>query len=225
MNKRGITVNRFFQPIEPKRDEFRKYLERSGAIEALTKLFVKLFHENERPDNPMEFIRENFGDSILCQQEIKDLKLELNDLKAENKALKDILQKNGLEAPESEAAEEAIFQSQTALSAVVMQETINKENLKRNSQKHAGSVEPTEQQVEVVPSSNAPVEENASAPIDKEPEAEEAPVVQPDQVPVQEKEEPKVPEVIAQEEEKSVTVAAKDVETNLANAKPTEAAN
>lgn len=137
------------QPIEPKRDEFRKYLERSGTIEALTKLFVKLFQENERPENPMEFIRENFGDSVLCQQVIKDLKLELNDLKNENKALKDILQKNGIEAPENDAsAEESIFQSQTAISAVEMQESINKENLKRNAQKHAGSVDQTEQPVQ-----------------------------------------------------------------------------
>lgn len=195
-----ITVNRFFQPIEPKRDEFRKYLERSGAIEALTKLFVKLFHENERPENPMEFIRENFGDSILCQQMIKDLKLELNDLKAENKALKDILQKNGLEPPENEATtEEAIFQSQTAISAVEMQETINKENLKRNLQKqHAGSVELPEQEQEVVSSSatpdvEQPVDEKPS--VNKESEAEE-PVVQQDPVPK--------PEANVQEEKSAV---------------------
>ncbi|KAL5284538.1 MYCBP family protein [Megaselia abdita] len=204
-----------FKPIEPKRDEFRKYLERSGAIEALTKLFVKLFHENDRPENPMEFIRENFGDSILCQQVIKDLKLELNDLKAENKALKDILQKNGLEAPENEATEEAIFQSQSALSAVEMQETINKENLKRNSQKHAGSVEsvPQGEEQKVVPTEDSPAV--AEEPVDNSAvniEAE-APVVQQD--PVQEQE----------PEEKEEKVPAKDGgEDNVTEGKPNEEA-
>lgn len=127
----------------------------------------------------MEFIRENFGDSVLCQQVIKDLKLELNDLKNENKALKEILQKNGLEAPENDASEESIFQSQTAISAVEMQETINKENLKRNAQKHAGSVDQPEPAQEGAASSDSQAAEavGGDSAGNKESDGEQAPQV------------------------------------------------
>lgn len=152
------------------------------------------------------------------------MKLELNDLKAENKALKDILQKNGLEAPENEAAtDEAIFQSQTAISAVEMQETINKENLKRNANKHAGSVDQPEPVQEVVPSSESPAAaaepvDNNSA-VNKESEVVEAPVVPSE--PVQEPSVP-VPEANTQEEK---SAAVKDGEdNNSAEVKPDEEA-
>jgi len=36
------------------KEEFRHYLENSGVIDALTKVLVGLYEENEKPQNPLE---------------------------------------------------------------------------------------------------------------------------------------------------------------------------
>lgn len=43
------------QPAEGKRDEFRKYLERTGVMDALTKVLVALYEEAEKPENALEY--------------------------------------------------------------------------------------------------------------------------------------------------------------------------
>lgn len=45
----------FFQPIDSKREEFRKYLEKSGAMDALTKVLVMLYDEPEKPADALEY--------------------------------------------------------------------------------------------------------------------------------------------------------------------------
>lgn len=45
----------WFQPIDSKREEFRKYLERGGALEALTKVLVMLYEEPEKPVDALEY--------------------------------------------------------------------------------------------------------------------------------------------------------------------------
>jgi hypothetical protein len=44
-----------FQPIDSKREEFRKYLERAGVMDALTKVLVSLYEEAEKPDDALEY--------------------------------------------------------------------------------------------------------------------------------------------------------------------------
>nr|CAD7578277.1 unnamed protein product [Timema californicum] len=41
--------------IDSKREEFRKYLERAGVMEALTKVLVGLYEEAEKPTNALEY--------------------------------------------------------------------------------------------------------------------------------------------------------------------------
>ncbi|XP_017144060.1 c-Myc-binding protein homolog [Drosophila miranda] len=48
-----------FKPIDPKRDEIRRYLERGSVLDSLTKVFMRVI--KERPENPMEYIRNNIG--------------------------------------------------------------------------------------------------------------------------------------------------------------------
>ncbi|XP_017076825.2 c-Myc-binding protein homolog [Drosophila eugracilis] len=48
-----------FKPIDPKRDEIRRYLERGSVLDSLTKIFIRVI--KERPENPMEYIRNNIG--------------------------------------------------------------------------------------------------------------------------------------------------------------------
>nr|CAD7407591.1 unnamed protein product [Timema poppensis] len=43
------------QLIDSKREEFRKYLERAGVMEALTKVLVGLYEEAEKPTNALEY--------------------------------------------------------------------------------------------------------------------------------------------------------------------------
>ncbi|CAN0348881.1 unnamed protein product, partial [Ectocarpus sp. 13 AM-2016] len=42
---------------ESKKEEFRKYLEKSGVIDALTKVLVGLYEEPERPPNAVDYIK------------------------------------------------------------------------------------------------------------------------------------------------------------------------
>ncbi len=46
---------------ESKKEEFRKYLERSGVIDALTKVLVALYEEPEKPSNALDFIKQYLG--------------------------------------------------------------------------------------------------------------------------------------------------------------------
>lgn len=49
------------QQSEQKKEEFRKYLERNGIIDQLTKVLVGLYEEPEKPNNPIEFIKKCLG--------------------------------------------------------------------------------------------------------------------------------------------------------------------
>ncbi|XP_055851383.1 c-Myc-binding protein homolog [Episyrphus balteatus] len=80
-----------FKPIEPKRDEFRRYLESCGTIEALTKVFSKLLDEEIEPEEPLEFIKQNLGGSLLQAHKIEYLNSELKDARKEVGELKNIL--------------------------------------------------------------------------------------------------------------------------------------
>jgi hypothetical protein len=49
------------QTPESKKEEFRKYLEKSGVIDALTKVLVGLYEEPERPANAVDYIKRYMG--------------------------------------------------------------------------------------------------------------------------------------------------------------------
>ena len=82
----------FYQSPEAKKEEFRKYLQRSGAIDSLTTALVRLY-ESEKPTESTEFIQKHLGDGrkqigskIMedYQQQLKKneaLEKENNDLK------------------------------------------------------------------------------------------------------------------------------------------------
>ncbi|KAK6622822.1 hypothetical protein RUM43_008665 [Polyplax serrata] len=66
-----------YRPIDSKREEFRKYLERAGVMDALTKVLVALYEEPEKPVDAMDFVRKNLGDD---RPERCELDAALNDL-------------------------------------------------------------------------------------------------------------------------------------------------
>eukprot|EP00703_Trepomonas_sp_PC1_P005055 JAP91551.1 hypothetical protein TPC1_16805 [Trepomonas sp. PC1] len=74
-----------------KRAEFRRYLQRTGVADAITKAFVALYEETEKPANALEYVAQFLGcageDKIAqLQQQIEALQKENNDLKAQLEA-------------------------------------------------------------------------------------------------------------------------------------------
>ncbi|XP_018050491.1 PREDICTED: C-Myc-binding protein [Atta colombica] len=68
--------------VTAKREEFRKYLERAGVMDALTKILVSLYEETEKPADALEYIRKNLGGIMDSTSEIDILKKELEEAKA-----------------------------------------------------------------------------------------------------------------------------------------------
>ena len=80
------------QTTEQKKEEFRKYLEKAGVVDQLTKVLVGLYEEPEKPQNAIEFIKKCLGapsdidvDSLKAQNE--QLKLERMELERRVEAL------------------------------------------------------------------------------------------------------------------------------------------
>lgn len=72
----------FFQ-IDERRDDFRKYLEKSGVIEKLTLAFSKLYQE--RPEDPLKFIRSEISCGLPHPEEVQSIKNQIETLTAEKK--------------------------------------------------------------------------------------------------------------------------------------------
>jgi hypothetical protein len=69
------------------RDAPRRYLEKSGVIDALTKVLVGLYEEPERPPNAVDYIKRYMGaptgiDVDALRQENEDLKKEREELRS-----------------------------------------------------------------------------------------------------------------------------------------------
>lgn len=65
--------------MEARRDEFRNYLETSGAITALTNVLIKLFELPEKPEDSVKFICQNMGGYSDLEEENEELKRNLAD--------------------------------------------------------------------------------------------------------------------------------------------------
>lgn len=68
-----------------KKEEFRKYLEKTGVIDALTKVLVGLYEEPERPSNAVDYIKRYIGapqnvDVDALKKENEQLKAQMDKL-------------------------------------------------------------------------------------------------------------------------------------------------
>ncbi|XP_051261864.1 c-Myc-binding protein [Dicentrarchus labrax] len=84
---------------DPKREQFRRYLEKAGVVDSLTSVLVALYEQQEKPNNALEFVKEHLGaagvtsaDTEALQQEVIDLRQRCARLTEENKDLKTRLQ-------------------------------------------------------------------------------------------------------------------------------------
>ncbi|CAF1625772.1 unnamed protein product [Didymodactylos carnosus] len=89
-----------FRANESKREEFRRYLEKGGVIDAVTRALVALYEEAEKPNNAAEFVRRFMGaagpdtaETESLKNEVMVLKEKLDEMTRENEALKERLQK------------------------------------------------------------------------------------------------------------------------------------
>eukprot|EP00339_Tiarina_fusa_P028574 CAMPEP_0116997884 /NCGR_PEP_ID=MMETSP0472-20121206/1157_1 /TAXON_ID=693140 ORGANISM="Tiarina fusus, Strain LIS" /NCGR_SAMPLE_ID=MMETSP0472 /ASSEMBLY_ACC=CAM_ASM_000603 /LENGTH=126 /DNA_ID=CAMNT_0004696885 /DNA_START=44 /DNA_END=424 /DNA_ORIENTATION=+ len=69
-----------------KKDEFRRYLEKTGVLDALTKVLVGLYEEPERPVNAIDYIKRYIG--APQNVDVEGLKRENDQLRAELEKLK-----------------------------------------------------------------------------------------------------------------------------------------
>ena len=71
----------FMQSADAKKEEFRKYLEKSGVIDALTKALVGLYEEPERPQSAVEYVRKNLGSSSTANVDVDALRNENEEMR------------------------------------------------------------------------------------------------------------------------------------------------
>ncbi|TPX38122.1 hypothetical protein SmJEL517_g00355 [Synchytrium microbalum] len=72
---------------DQKKEDFRKYLEKNGITDALTKVLVGLYEEPEKPENPVDFIKQFLGgpsnvDVEALKHENEDLRRKVDELQA-----------------------------------------------------------------------------------------------------------------------------------------------
>ncbi|CAK8686096.1 unnamed protein product [Clavelina lepadiformis] len=89
-----------YRAADSKREEFRKYLEKAGVLDALTKVLVNLYEEPEKPNNALEFLYQHLNGSGPDSADVEALKVDVVELKAkvaqltdENEDLKSRLEK------------------------------------------------------------------------------------------------------------------------------------
>ena len=66
-----------------KRIEFRKKLEESGLFDSITQIISKLYDEYENQTNPLQYLKDNFGNASHA---------DANQLREKNKKLREEIQ-------------------------------------------------------------------------------------------------------------------------------------
>ncbi|EAT42445.1 AAEL006042-PA [Aedes aegypti] len=74
--------------LEQKREAFRKYLESAGAIDCLSKALIKLYQEQEKPDDACKFIRQIMCETCPTDEEVATMIVDLENAKQEICCLK-----------------------------------------------------------------------------------------------------------------------------------------
>lgn len=75
-----------FKPIDGSKEDFRKYLDRKGVLDAITKVLIKC--NSDRPENAIEYLLENLGEKVKDKHTIACLESDLADARNEIEVLK-----------------------------------------------------------------------------------------------------------------------------------------
>ncbi|XP_055903221.1 arginine kinase [Eupeodes corollae] len=65
--------------LEAKRTQFRKYLERSGVVDALSKSLIKLYEEQNKPDDAIRYVRKYMCETCPDDAMYEALKAEVEE--------------------------------------------------------------------------------------------------------------------------------------------------
>lgn len=79
-----------FETADSQKEEFRKYLEKSGVIDALTKVLVGLYEEPERPPNAVDYIKRYMG--APTGVDVEALRAENETLRKEREELRSTIE-------------------------------------------------------------------------------------------------------------------------------------
>ncbi|XP_055375126.1 arginine kinase [Condylostylus longicornis] len=79
--------------IEAKREQFRKYLERCGLIDSLSRALIKLYEEQNKPDDCIRYVRKYMCDSCPDDEDYDELKENYEKLKLKIVELEEELEK------------------------------------------------------------------------------------------------------------------------------------
>lgn len=83
MNSSCAYLSSSFASLQPesKRDEFKRYLEKSGVMDSLTRVLVSLYEEADRPANAIEYFLEKLANGNPAKKELESLQEEMNEMK------------------------------------------------------------------------------------------------------------------------------------------------
>ena len=112
-----------FATTESKREEYRKYLEKTGVIDQLTRVLVELYEETNKPESPIDYMKKHLGSP--SDVDIDSLKIQHTKLKEENELLKQRLMQGRRNAVERAAVSRAVA-GRVDLSAVQLHEASRK---------------------------------------------------------------------------------------------------
>ncbi|KAI6648666.1 hypothetical protein LOD99_7893 [Oopsacas minuta] len=74
---------------ENRREDFRKYLEKSGVVDAMTKLLVGLYEEPEKPEDALDYVRKQFQGGPIEEVDVIALRNERDELSIKLKEAED----------------------------------------------------------------------------------------------------------------------------------------
>ncbi|XP_039962183.1 c-Myc-binding protein homolog [Bactrocera neohumeralis] len=87
---------------EAKKDIRHAYLRECGITDKLNDIFKKLLQAGVRPDNPLDFIREELGDKPIPTETFENMEHELDDAHREIRRLRGILKELGVNNPDEQ---------------------------------------------------------------------------------------------------------------------------
>lgn len=76
-------------PLNIKHEDFKKYLNKFGVIEALTKVLIDLYEMKMRPTDPLDYIRTHMTETIKEREELKKLQIQYDSLVVQNQEMEE----------------------------------------------------------------------------------------------------------------------------------------
>ncbi|XP_055544226.1 arginine kinase 1-like [Wyeomyia smithii] len=67
--------------LDQKREAFRKYLESAGAIDCLSKALIKLYQEEQKPEDACKFIRQIMCEACPTDEQVSEMAQDLENAK------------------------------------------------------------------------------------------------------------------------------------------------